>query len=283
VTLRFRTVVAGMSLLLTMCFVMRAQTPNKVRLGLFTAVPIKWDLEGNWKIFERAFLAHANEGIDLVVTPECFLDGYAVEAKDWNSDRFAGIAQDVSTSSYIARVKILAEKYKTAILFGFTEKADGRLYNCALMVDRNGRIAGHYHKTHLQEQDLRFSPGAALPVFDMAWGKTGVLICADRRWPETARVLRLKGAGLILIPSDGMWGPDNEGWMRTRAYENENFVAFVHPNVAFVADPKGQVVAKLESNIPGILTYDVDLSLVTDTAHIRDRRPELYQEVARPK
>jgi len=283
VTTRFHTFGVRTSLLLTMCFVMHAQTPNRVRLGLFTAVPTKWDLEGNWKIFERAFLAHANEGVDLVVTPECFLDGYAVEAKDWNPDRFAGIAQDVSTSPYIGRVKTLAEKHKTAILFGFTEKADGRLYNCALMVDRNGRIAGHYHKTHLQEQDVRFSPGATLPVFDMAWGKTGVLICADRRWPETARVLRLKGAGIILIPSDGMWGPDNEGWMRTRAYENENFVAFVHPNVAFVADPKGQVVAKLESNIPGILTYDVDLSLVTDTAHIRDRRPELYQEVARPK
>src|ERR1043165_4692550 len=124
-----------MSLLLTVCFVVQAQTPNKVRLGLFTAVSIKWDLEGNWQIFERAFLAHANEGIELVVTPECFLDGYAVEAKDWNADRFAGIAQDVATSPYISRVKNLAEKHKTAILFGFTEKADGRLYNCALMVD----------------------------------------------------------------------------------------------------------------------------------------------------
>lgn len=277
---RLCTVVCLSTLLV---FELWAQTPNKVRLGLFSAMPTKWDLEGNWQIFERAFLAHANEGIELVVTPECFLDGYAVEAKDWNADRFAGIAQDVATSPYISRVKNLAEKHKTAILFGFTEKADGRLYNCALMVDRNGRIVGHYHKTHLQDEDLRFTPGAALPVFEMAWGKTGVLICADRRWPETARVLRLKGAGIILIPSYGMWGSDNEGWMRTRAYENENFLAFVHPNEAFVADPKGQIVAKLESNTPGILTYDVDLSRVTDTAHIRDRRPELYQEIGRPK
>ena len=115
-----------MSLLLTVCFVMRAQTPNKVRLGLHGSAH-KWDLEGNWKIFERTFLAHANGGVDLVVTPECFLDGYAVEAKDWNSDRFAGIAQDVSTSPYIARVKILAEKHKTAILFGFTEKSTAGL------------------------------------------------------------------------------------------------------------------------------------------------------------
>jgi 5-aminopentanamidase len=258
-------------------------THTRLRLGLFTAMPVKWDLDGNWQIFERTFLAHANQGLDMVVTPECFLDGYAVEAKDWNADHFNRIAQDVSTSPYISKVRTLAEKYKTNILFGFTEKSNGRIYNCALMVNRDGRISGHYHKTHLQEQDLRFSPGADLPVFDMPWGKAGVLICADRRWPETARVLRLKGAGIILIPSDGMWGLENEWWMRTRAYENENFVAFVHPREAFVADPKGQLVAKLQSNVPSMLIFDIDLSQVTDTVHIRDRRPELYGDIARPK
>jgi N-carbamoylputrescine amidase len=272
------------ALLAAGCFPASAQTnPTKIRLGLFTAMPAQWDLEGNWQIFERTFLAHANQGLDVVVTPECFLDGYAVEAKDWTADHFARIAQDVETSPYIGRVRSLAEKYKTAILFGFTEKVGKQLFNCALLVNRDGRIIGHYHKTHLQEQDLRFSPGVDLPVFDMAWGKTGVLICADRRWPETARVLRLKGAGIVLIPSDGMWGLENEWWMRTRAFENENFVAFVHPRGAFVADPKGKLVAKLESNVPGMLIYDADLSHVTDASHIRDRRPELYQEITRPK
>ncbi len=282
---RFRVVGAFCSVLLAgYFFTAWAQTTqSKVRLGLFTALPLKWDLNGNWQIFERSFLAHANQRLDLVVTPECFLDGYAVEANDWTADHFVRIAQDVETSPYIARLRTLADKYKTAILFGFTEKIGGQLYNCALMVNRNGRIVGHYHKTHLQDQDLRFSPGADLPVFEMAWGKTGVLICADRRWPETARVLRLKGAGIILIPAYGMWGLDNEWWMRTRAYENENFVAFVHPQGAFVADPKGRLVAKLQSNVPSMLVYDVDLSAVTNTAHIRDRRPELYGEIARPK
>lgn len=256
---------------------------TKVRLGLFTAVPTKWDLEGNWRLFETTFLMYVNRGIDVVVTPECFLDGYAVEAKDWNPERFAQIAQDVNTSPYIARVQHLAEKYRTAILFGFTEKANGHFYNSAVLVNRDGKMVGHYFKTHLQEEDVRFSPGMDLPVFDMPWGKTGVLICADRRWPEAARVLRLKGAGLILIPSYGMWSLDNEWWMRTRAYENENFVAFVHPKVAFIANPKGQLVAKLESNVPSILVYDVDLSEVTDTVHLRDRRPDLYGDITRTK
>ena len=255
------------------------QAPQKLRLGLFTAMPEKWNLAANWQTFERAFLAHAAEGIDVVVTPECFLDGYVASAKDWTRPRFEQIAQDVNTSPYIARVRELAEKHKTAILFGYTEKSGDKIYNCALLVDRNGHIAGHYHKTHLQAHDLRFNPGIDLPVFDMAWGKTGILICADRRWPDTARVLRLKGAGITLIPSYGMWSEDNEWWMRTRSYENENFIAFVHPNVAFVANPRGKIEAKLQSNVPAILTCDIDLSEVTDVHHIRDRRPELYQEL----
>jgi predicted amidohydrolase len=151
------------------------------------------------------------------------------------------------------------------------------------MVDRHGRVAGHYHKTHLQTQDLRFNPGDDLPVFDMPWGKTGVLICADRRWPETARVLRLKGAGVVLIPSYGMWHEENEWWMRTRTYENENFIAFVHPNVAFISNPEGKIMAKLQSNVPGMLVSDIDLTQVRDTTHIKDRRPELYKALAEPK
>lgn len=260
-----------------------AQSSNQVRLGLFTAEPVKWDVEANWRVFEQVLAARAALKPDVVVTPECFLDGYAAAAKDWTLERFERIAQDRATSPYVARVRMLAEKYRTQILFGLTEKRDGKFYNTALLVDRDGRIAGHYDKTHLQNHDLRFTAGGDLPAFDLPWGKTGVLICADRRWPETARVLRLKGARLLLVPSYGMWGLDNEWWMRTRAYENENFLAFVHPKVAFVADPDGKVMAKLETNVPDMLVVDVDLSKVHEHQHLRDRRPELYGEITKEK
>jgi N-carbamoylputrescine amidase len=254
-----------------------------LRLGLFTAMPVKWDLEANWRTFEKTLAAHAADGIQLVVTPECFLDGYVTPAKDWTPERFAAIAQDASASVYIKRLRELAARYKMYIVFGLTENRGGKFYNTALIVDRAGNIAGRYSKTHLQNHDLRYAPGDDLPVFDTPWGKVGILICADRRWPETARVLRLKGARIVLIPSYGMWGLDNEWWMRTRAYENENYVAFAHPQVAFVADPKGGIAARLQSNVPGMLVCDVDLTRVTDKHHIKDRRPELYGEIVKPK
>lgn len=264
-----------------LCSAAAAPQQDRIRLGLFTAMPVKWDLEANWKVFESTVEAYSEQRLDLVVTPECFLDGYAAAAKDWTPERFERIAQD-ATSPYLARLRALAERQRTFILFGYTEKRDGKFYNTALLVDRDGRELGRYYKTHLQNHDLRFAPGDDLPVFETPWGKLGVLICADRRWPETARVLRLKGARLTLIPSYGMWHLDNEWWMRTRAYENENFLAFAHPNVAFVADPQGRIVAKLQSNRPGILVCDIDLAEVTDSRHLRDRRPELYREIVAP-
>lgn len=260
-----------------------AAAEERVRLGLFTAMPVKWDLDANWRAFEQTFLRHVGEKPDIVITPECFLDGYAASAKDWTPEKFDQIAQDEKTSPYIAKVRELAEKHKISILFGYTEKKNGKYYNAALLIDKNGKTAGRYYKTHLQAHDLRFAPGEDLPVFDTEFGKMGVLICADRRWPETARVLKLRGARVTLVPSYGMWHMDNEWWMRTRAYENENFLAFAHPNVAFVADPKGQIIAKHQSNIPGMLISDIDLSQVTVTKHINDRRPELYKDLALPQ
>ena len=271
---------ASLSLLILLCGAAAAQ--DTVRVGLFTAMPVKWDLEANYKTFAETLERHAGEKPDIVVTPECFLDGYAASAADWTPEKFAAIAQDEQHSLYVAKVRALAEKHKTSILFGLTEKRGGKYFNTALLIDRNGQTVGRYDKTHLQAHDLRFAPGLDLPVFDTAWGKTGVLICADRRWPETARVLRLRGSRLTLVPSYGMWHEDNEWWMRTRAYENENFLAFVHPNVAFVADPKGKILAKLQSNLPSMLVVDVDLSQVTTNKHMDDRRPDLYRELSVP-
>ena len=272
-----------MRLVMLLPLAILAMAEERVRIGLFTAMPEKWNLDANWRAFEETFLRHVGEKPDIVITPECFLDGYAASAKDWTPEKFAQIAQDERTSPYIAKVRELAEKYHTSILFGYTEKKNGKFYNAALMVDASGRITGRYYKTHLQNHDLRFTPGDDLPVFDTQWGKMGVLVCADRRWPETARVLRLRGSRLTLIPSYGMWHIDNEWWMRTRAYENENFLAFAHPNVAFVADPKGQIVAKHQSNRPSMLVVDLDLSQVTSNKHLQDRRPELYKDVALPQ
>jgi predicted amidohydrolase len=253
---------------------------DKLRLALMTGVPEKWQLDANFDVFSHRLGEAA--GADLFVTPECWLDGYAAADKGSTVDRLRGVAQDLESSPYLRKVAEEARKRSLAICFGFTSLENGRLYNTAGLWGKDGALIGVYHKTHLQTHDLQFSPGADLPVLPTPWGPVGIMICADRRWPEVARTLRLKGARLILNPSYGMHGESNECWMRTRGYENQCFIAFVHPNVAFLVNPGGKVAAKREETA-GILTCDLDLAEAKDDNHLQDRRPELYGIITQPK
>jgi predicted amidohydrolase len=245
---------------------------------LVKIVPEERELDRNWERLERALASLAERGgdIDCVVTPECYLDGYVAHIKEgWDDSILDRVAQSRGDSVYLARAADWARRLRSNLVFGFVERCDDGFRNAAALIDRKGEIVGVYHKTHLQSHDLRFLPGRELRPFDADFGSLGIVICADRRWPETMRALRLQGAELIVIPSYGMWHLDNEWWMRTRAYENECFVAFAHPRVAFVASPGGALVAKLQSDCDDILVHRIDLDDRT-TKMIRDRRPELY-------
>jgi predicted amidohydrolase len=244
-----------------------------MKIAMLKAVPEPWELERNWETVERLAAPLEGAGLDLLMTPECFLDGYVAPNKEWTPERFeAGV--------YISRARALARRLGCWFIVGLTERRGTGGANTALMIDRQGEIAGRYDKTHLCSEDQRYVPGTSLPVFETDWGRMGIVICADRRWPETIRSLAVQGAGLIAIPSYGMWHDANEWWMRTRAYENGVFVAFAHPRVAFIADPKGDLRAKLLSTVPGVLMEELPLEEV-DRSMLEVRRPELYGAVVR--
>jgi len=262
-----------------------AEPPQRtaVRLALMKAVPDKWNLKQNFDVFLRLLDEASKAGAQIFITPEGWLDGYAAAAKESTPEKLRGVAQEVKQSDYLQRVAAEAKQRSMFICFGFTSLENGSIYNAAGLWAPDGGLVGVYHKTHLQSHDLQFSPGESLPVWPTPWGPIGIMICADRRWPETARVLRLQGAKLILNPSYGMHHEANEWWMRTRGYENQCFIAFVHPNVAFVVEPEGNLVAKRDDDSPGVLICDVDLTHARDDNHISDRRPELYQIITAPK
>jgi N-carbamoylputrescine amidase len=254
-----------------------------VRIGLLEAVPLRWELEANFKAFLHLLEAATRERVELLVTPEGWLDGYASPAPDSTPEKLRSVAQDPLTSPYLRRVATEAKARSMLICFGFTSLEEGKIYNAAGLWGPDGNLIGVYHKTHLQGHDLQYSQGESLPVWNTPWGPVGVMICADRRWPETARTLRLQGARLILNPSYGMHHEANEWWMRTRGYENQCFIAFCHPKVAFIVDPKGNIAGKLQGEPAGVLVREVDLTLARDDDHIRDRRPELYGPITAPR
>jgi len=254
---------------------------TNMKLALMAAVPEKWNLDANFDVFLE--LLEKADGADVFMTPECWLDGYAAPDKASTPEKLRSIAQDLESSPYLQRVAEEARKRSMYICFGFTSLENGKIFNAAGLWDDRGKRIGVYHKTHLQNHDLQYSFGESLPVWPTRWGPVGIMICADRRWPETARTLRLKGARLILNPTYGMHHLDNEWWMRTRGYENQCFIAFAHPQVGFVVNPKGKLEAKREKKKPGVLVCEIDLAEAKDDNHIRDRRPELYGIITEPK
>jgi len=248
-----------------------------VRLGLIKAVPEKWNVEANWRTFDELAHAAASRGAQLVITPECFLDGYVAPVrKGFTRRRFEKVAQPLRGRGYVAKARDLARELGVHLVFGFTEKRAGGCYNAAALIDDTGKLLGVYHKTHLMGHDSRYLPGRALKVWDTSLGRIGIMICADRRWPETARTLKIKGAQLIANPTYGMHHLDNEWWMRTRSYENELFIAFAHPEVSLIAGPKGEIAAKLESNVPDVLVHDIDLDAIPNEM-FPHRRPDIYR------
>ncbi|HOZ47869.1 MAG TPA: carbon-nitrogen hydrolase family protein [Candidatus Hydrogenedentes bacterium] len=247
----------------------------RVRLGLMRSVPVKWDLETNFKTWLRWLDEASAEKVELFITPEGWLDGYAAPDKASTPDRLGQVAQDPSSSPYLAKVSEEAQARRMYLCFGFTSLEDGRIYNAAGLWNDSGDLIGIYHKTHIQTHDHQYTPGEALPVWPSRWGPIGIMICADRRWPETARCLRLQGARLILNPTYGFRGDLNTAMMRTRAYENQCFIAFTHPEESLVTDPRGGVAA-VAADSEGVLVCEVDLSKAKDDNHLRDRRPSLY-------
>ena len=278
-----RTFLLQTTLILWSASLSAMELENEVRLALLRAVPEKWNLEKNFSVFEEAVVKAAESKARLFITPECWLDGYASPDPDSSIERLLTISQDLESSPYLESVAKLAKKHHMWICFGFTSLENGQAHNAAGLWNDEGQLIGVYHKTHLQRHDLQYAAGMDLPVFESPWGKLGILICADRRWPESSRVLRLKGARMILNPTYGFWNDLNEAMIRTRSYENELYFAFTHPQQSLVTGTKGEIIANEKGPDDGsweVLITDLDLGFVDDHGHMADRRPDIYKSLS---
>ena len=116
----------------------------------------------------------------------------------------------------------LAQKYALYIVAGLIERDRHQLFNVAVLIGPDGKIAGKYRKVCLPdgEYDKGMSPGSDYPVFDTRLGKIGMMICYDGFFPEVARELSNRGAEIIAWP---VWGCNPEQ-ARARACENQVYL-----------------------------------------------------------
>lgn len=237
----------------------------------------------NYAVFEQLTRKAAAGGANLVVTPECFLDGYFGNPKRTTRDQMPGMAESVD-GIWLTKVAALARELQIHLLFGFSERRENGIFNTIAIFATDGSLLGRYHKTHPVNGEL-YQPGTELPVFETELGRMGVLICFDRRPPETARILALKGAQFIVVPAYGEVSTpiDEDILMQARAQENGVYVIYTSPRNAFVVDPEGGIISKVSGNTNELMFARVTLDdRIGDTNAIRVRHPELYGRLVEP-
>jgi predicted amidohydrolase len=253
---------------------------DTIRVCLLKVMPAKGDLVGNMDKLERVIAEIPGCGIDVMVAPEGYLDGYVSTEEGVGAGTIAqyGVQE---RSEYLDRAARIAAQHAAWFVFGCIHNTREGPRNAALIFNRQGELAGRYYKVHCQTHDHKYVAGETLPVFEAEFGRFGVMICADRRWPETVRTLALQGARVIFNPTYGMHGERNRQMMQVRSYESEVYICFAHPQQSLITGPKGDVEAVLVSSQDHYLIHDLDLSTVDrvrggPSAHLRDRRPDVY-------
>jgi len=264
------------------------ETPAPFKVAVLKLIPVPGDKAGNYARFEQFAREAASGGAKLLVTSECYLDGYLGHKKmhpEMTLEKLAAIAEPLD-GAYVQRAAALARELSVHLVFCFSEKRGAKVFNTAALITPEGRVAGTYSKSHTGRVEW-YEPGREFPVFETALGKIGLLICFDRQFPETSRTLALKGAELIVIPAHSpvVDRINEDVMMRVRAFENNAYVVLANPFNALVSNPEGEIIAQnTVREEQGVLYAPIDLATRDDhRGALADRQPEIYGELTKTK
>jgi len=184
----------------------------------------------------EAFCRRASEaGADVALFPEMWSIGYTMP--DPSDARAVGAWSERAIrrdGAFVSHFRTLARELDMAIALTYLEEWPGGPRNSVSLIDRHGRIALTYAKVHTCDFDDEAvctpGDGFCVAALDTAGGavQVGAMICYDREFPESARVLMLQGAEIILTPNACELEQHRIGQFRARAYENMVGVAMAN-------------------------------------------------------
>jgi N-carbamoylputrescine amidase len=269
-----------------------------------------WQLADNLARAERLVRSAHAQGAQVILLPELFATPYFCIEQD---ARHLQLAQSAQDSTLLRRFGALAAELGVVLPVSFFERAGNVYFNSIAPFDADGRRLGIYRKSHIPDgpgyqEKFYFTPGdSGFRVWQTRFGRIGVGICWDQWFPESARIMALAGAELLLYPSAiGSEPPpappvDSRGhWQRTQqGHAAANLVPLVASNrigtehsrldpassirfygSSFIADASGAIVAEAGQEEEGIVTARFDLAALKRARDqwfvFRDRRPELY-------
>lgn len=256
-----------------------------------------YNLEKIGSLTRQAVREH---GAQLVVFPEAAVTGYCFRVREEAAG--AAIAQD---GPELARLLALCREEQVSLAVGAVEHAGEKLYNTVFFLEPDGKVQA-YRKSHLPYLGVdRFVTAGetAGGVFHTRFGRIGIVVCYELRFPEAARIPALRRARLIIQPTNQPEGGDSHADFFTRARACENRVYFVSCNRvgteggftfigrSQIVDFNGTVLAECGRTEEAIIAKTLDLSLCEDKDIIgtpgerelylyRDRRWDLYAPLA---
>ena len=233
---------------------------------------IKSNLERTEKLIKKA----VNQKANLIITPE-------VSSKfSLNKKKLLEVATTMKNDSYLLGIKKLAKKYKKWILIGsLIIKDKKKLLNRSVLINNKGFIKTFYDKIHMYDAKLSkyekyfesktFKAGKNIKVVKLPWGKLGLSICYDLRFPNMYRKMSKKGAIFLSIPSAFTETTGKRHWhtlLKARAIENFSYVfapgqAGKHCNGrktyghSMIVSPDGKILKELGKR-EGVITSIID-------------------------
>ena len=237
----------------------------------------------------------AKAGAELIVTPEGsnFLQRDRAKLMD--------VLKPIEADPFVEGVKALAAELKVWILIGSALVARGsdKAANRAVLIDAGGAVVATYDKLHMFDVDLPngdryresslYEPGTEARLVQTPWGKLGLTICYDMRFPQLYRALAKAGAEIIAVPAAFTRPTGEAHWevlLRARAIENGVFILAAaqggrHEDGrgtwghSIAIDPWGRILAEAEGDEPGVVIADLQLE---DVASTRQAVPSLKNE-----
>ena len=272
----------------------------KLRIALLQLLPGQ-TLEEQQSIGISACRMAQAQGADIALFPEMWSSGYTIPQDKAVLQRLS-VAAD---SEFVGAFRDLAAELQMAIGITFLETHAPRPLNSMVLFDRRGQNVLHYSKVHTCDfgDEKMLSSGQNFLAADLDTGRgtvrIGSMICFDREFPESARILMLQGAEVILAPNACPMEINRLAALRTRAYENKTAVATCnypsgHPDcngrstvfdgVAWLTDePGSRDMCILEApETEGIYMAELNLDMlreyrVHEVMGSRYRHPEAYE------
>jgi len=270
-----------------------------------------WDAAGNISRAEQLVRKAASQGAQVILLPELFETPYFCIEQD---ARHLGLAHAVADDPAVRHFSAVARELGVVLPISFFERAGPAYFNSIAILDADGANLGVYRKSHIPngpgyQEKSYFSPGdTGFKVWSTRFARLGVGICWDQWFPETARVMALMGAELLLFPTAiGSEPPpalpvnSREHWQRTQqGHAAANLTPLIASNryglersvqdpqglyirfygSSFIADAMGAKVAEAREEGDAVLVHRFDLEEIAQLRDnwfvFRDRRPDLY-------